>query len=110
MVSASRSAEASQDVFRFARDATTLRKVGSTLLATGSPARRDTWGADSAAAQSSLDEGKLRQWLVAKDAFETCEEASKAIYASLSKDMPAVVGVLGEPQEIAITHVRFYCL
>jgi hypothetical protein len=80
--------------------------VGTVLLATGADGPGNPRH-DGAAERQEVVESKLKRWLVAKDAFATCEETSKAIYESLSKDFPAVMRVLGKPQEIDITNVCF---
>lgn len=81
--------------------------MGSILLASGSarPSTLQENRSDDVHAQPRVDESNLRQWLVAKDAFASCEDTSKAIYERLSKDLPAVKAVLGEPKEIDITNV-----
>jgi hypothetical protein len=92
------------DVCRFARDASTLRKVGSVLLATGVD-EQGTPAHDVTPESEISGERKLKKWLVAKDAFDMCADASKAIYDSLSKDFSAVLEILGQPQEINVANV-----
>eukprot|EP00892_Ulva_mutabilis_P006307 jgi/Ulvmu1/4048/UM019_0025.1 len=70
----------------FARDAETLRKVGSALLA------------GSEAGDAGLD-----RWIVAKDAFAMAEEAAGAIYGRLSGRFEAVQELLGEPSEVSVS-------
>jgi hypothetical protein len=73
---------------RFARDAETLRSVGRVLLPPQSAARCN-----------------LRRWLVAADAFSTCEVVSQAIYEALSKNFEAVTALLGHPTEVNVREV-----
>jgi hypothetical protein len=94
------------DICRFARDASTLRKVGSVLLATGVDGQ-GTPGDNITPEGERSGERKLKKWLVAKDAFDMCADASKAIYDSLSEDFSAVLDILGQPQEINVANVCF---
>jgi len=74
----------------FARDAATLKATGQVLLA-GSPS-------------TPLPSPR---WLVATDAFDLSDDATRqAIYDAMSVDFPAVTAVLGPPKELAIASLE----
>jgi len=74
----------------FARDAATLKATGQVLLA----------GSRSTPLPSP-------RWLVATDAFDLSDDATRqAIYDAMSVDFPAVTAVLGPPKELAIASLE----
>ncbi|CAI7777520.1 unnamed protein product, partial [Closterium sp. NIES-54] len=84
----------------FARDATVLQQVGSTLF--HSPSLAPSSSSSTSSASSSLR--PFTGWLVAEDAFELADkDAARAIYDKIAPHIDEIAAVVGgRPQEMRV--------
>ncbi|CAI6005869.1 unnamed protein product [Closterium sp. NIES-65] len=88
----------------FARDASVLQRVGSTLFHSPSLAPSPSSTSSSPSSSSSSSPSSLRPftgWLVAEDAFELADkDAARAIYDKISPHIDEIAALLGgRPEE-----------
>ncbi|CAI5512801.1 unnamed protein product [Closterium sp. Naga37s-1] len=91
----------------FARDASVLQRVGSTLFHSPSLAPSPSSTSSSPSSSSSSSPSSLRPftgWLVAEDAFELADkDAARAIYDKISPHIDEIAALLGgRPEEMRV--------